>query len=330
MTSVLATSLSTLDRIRTKVRRVTGTPSPNQLTDNAIDDYINTFFLFDMPELVRLFNLRELYEFYTEKNIEVYTFPRNEFTNIYQPIYIAGYQSFFTESREQFYRIYPQLQFVRLEASGNGSSGPYNFQFENRPILRGITYPPDTTVFSQVLVSSSFGSTNVLARDDGVGGFLDENDNPLLGSIDYDTGAITGLIFSTPIPLGTGIDGQSVPFEASRPEALLFFNDVFIIRPIPDKVYQVSIEAQKRPTALLSQNATPELEEWWQFLAFGASKKILEDRQDMVAVASVLPLLNEQKRLILRRTSQQLVQERVATIYTEQVQYPYGNFFNRF
>jgi len=40
--------------------------------------------------------------------------------------------------------------------------------------------------------------------------------------------------------------------------------------------------------------------------------------------------LKEQEILCLRRTSQQLAQERVATIYSEQLVQPYGNFINRF
>lgn len=331
MTTALATSLSTLARIRTKARRLTASPSQNQLSDSDLDDYINTFILFDMPELVRLWNLREEYEFYTDPNIDAYAFPRNEFINIFQPIYIGGYQSFYSQSREQFYRIYPQLEFNTTLTNGNGTAGPYNLQFANFPVLRGYTYPPDTTIFSQVFLSFTDGAGNsIVARDDGVGGFIDETGIGLTGAINYSTGAITNLSFGSAVPSGTPIQGQSIPFEASRPEAMLFYNDTFFLRPVPDQAYSVSMEVMKRPTALLADGSNPELEEWWQFLAFGAAKKILEDRQDMVSLANIIPSYKEQMTLILRRTSQQLVQERTATIFTEQVQYPWGNFFNRF
>lgn len=331
MTTALATSLSTLQATRLKVRRLTASPSQNQISDAQLDDYINTFIIFDMPELVRLWNLREEYEFYTDPYIDAYPFPRNEFINVFQPIYIGGYQSFFSQSREQFYRIYPSLEFITTMGVGDGTSGPYSFQFSNFPMLRAYTYPPDTTIFSQVFLSFTDAAGNsVIARDDGVGGFIDESGAALVGAVDYVTGAVTGLVFGSAVPSGTTISGQSIPFEASRPEAMLFYNDTFFLRPIPDQAYTVSMEVMKRPTALLNDSANPELEEWWQFLAFGAAKKILEDRQDMTSLSNIMPMFEEQLRLVLRRTSQQLAQERTATIFTEQVQFPWGNFFNRF
>lgn len=331
MSSALATTLSTLQRIRTKARRLTASPSQSQITDAQLDDYINTFFLFDIPELLKFINLREIYEFYTDPNIEAYDFPRNSYLNIYQPIYIAGYQSFFSESREQFFRIYPQLQYLNVQGAGDGTAGPYSFQFSNFPLLRGFDYPPGTEIFSQVFFSFTDGTGNsVIARDDGAGGFLDEAGTALTGTIDYVTGAVTGLVFGSAVPSGTTINGQSIPYQASRPQALLFFNDKLILRPVPDTTYQVSMEVLKQPTALLTDNSNPELEEWWQLLAFGCAKKILEDRQDMTSLANIMPSLKEQEILCLRRTSQQLAQERVATIYSEQLVQPYGNFINRF
>jgi hypothetical protein len=334
MTAALATTLSTLTRIRTKVRRLTASPSQNQITDADLDDYVNTFFLFDMPELIRLFNLKDQYEFYTDPNVEAYAFPRNDFIDISQPIYMSGYQSFYTQSREQFYRIYPQLDFEQDVATGDGATNSFTFTLTNTPVLRGITYPPDTDVFSQVYISfTDAAGASVIRRDDGVGGFLNEDGTApagLTGTINYVTGVVTALSFGSVPPNTETITARYVAYEASRPEAMLFYNDVFILRPVPDAAYKISMEVQKRPTALLAAGDNPELEEWYQFLAYGAAKKILEDRQDSTSVTNIMPAYQEQKRLVLRRTSQQLAQERTASIYTEQVQYPWGNFFNRF
>jgi len=332
MSSALATSLSTLTRIRNKVRRLTASPSELQLATTEIDDQVNTFILFDMPEQLRLFNLREEYEFYTDPNVEAYAFPRNDYINVYQPIYMAGYQGFYTQSREQFYRIYPQLQFEENVATGDGVTNSFNLQLSNFPVLRGYTYPPDTTIFSQVFLSyTDANGLSQIARDDGAGGFVNEDGSvALTGTINYVTGAIVGLAFEFIPTNGSTITAQSIPYQASRPQALLFFNDVFILRPVPDKAYCISMEVEKRPTALLAANDNPELEEWWQYFAAGASLKVLQERQDMTSIANIMPYFKEQERLCLRRTTQQLAQERTSTIFTEQVQYPYGNFFNRF
>jgi hypothetical protein len=334
--ATISTSLSTLTRIQTKTRRLTASPSQNQLSDSELNDYINTFYLFDFPENIRLFNLRDTYEFYTDPYVDVYPFPRNTYTNIYQPLYIGGYQSFFTQSREQYFRIYPQLDYSETVGTGDGTTNSFSFTLSNFPVIRGFKYPPAELIHSQVFISYSDNNNNsIISRDNGLGGFISEDGSTLMaGTIDYITGAVTGLSFTAIPQDGATITAQYVAFVASRPEAICFFNDVFILRPIPDKAYKVSMEVQVQPTAFLaSDNSIPnnsELEEWWQFLAFGAAKKILEDRQDMSTLMNIMPMYEEQKRLCLRRTTQQLTQERSATIYTEQTQFPYGNFFNRF
>ena len=40
---------STLADIRSKVRRITARPSALQITDAEIDNYINTFYIYDFP-----------------------------------------------------------------------------------------------------------------------------------------------------------------------------------------------------------------------------------------------------------------------------------------
>ena len=55
---------SNLQAIRTKVRRLTRTPSVAQLTDDDLDNYINTFVVYDFPEQLRTFNLRQPFTFY--------------------------------------------------------------------------------------------------------------------------------------------------------------------------------------------------------------------------------------------------------------------------
>ena len=327
-----ATELSTLDRIRIKVRRLTASPSQSQLVDAEIDNNVNTFYLFDVPESIRVMNLREEFDFYTDPNVDVYPFPRNSFFNIYQPIYIAGYQSFYTQSREQFFRIYPQLEFDEDVGTGDGMTAEFSFTLNNTPVLRGYTYVPDVTIFSRVFASfTDANGDSVIARDDGAGGFI-RNDTgaAIAGTINYVTGVVTGLVFPSAPPANTIVNAQYVSYQASRPEAMLFYADTFFLRPTPDKAYKVTMEVLRQPTIMLQDVDNPQLEEWWQYLAYGAAKKILEDRQDMTSLANIMPEFKHQQLLALSRTSDQLAQERSATIFTEQVQFPYGNFFNRF
>jgi hypothetical protein len=115
---------------------------------------------------------------------------------------------------------------------------------------------------------------------------------------------------------------------------VVFFQDQFILYPVPDQAYTVSFETYKYPTALASAlNPSPQLQEWWQLLAYGAADKIFADNADFENLEKFRPLLQEQMNLCLRRTIVQQTSERVSTIYTEQSafpQYPFGNLFSGF
>jgi len=53
----MAVVSSNLQTIQQKVRRLTRSPSEAQLTDAQLNQYINTFVLYDFPEQIRTFNL---------------------------------------------------------------------------------------------------------------------------------------------------------------------------------------------------------------------------------------------------------------------------------
>ena len=151
--------MTTLLRIRKKVRRLTSTPDTIQLPDADIDDYIDTFYENDLPQHLQLFTLHKTYIFYTEPNEDQYTLPVNTWTSVGPPIYMAGYQSEFDINRDSFFQKYPILNYDENTIAGNGTSGPYSFTLSNVPVLK-----------RQVTISAidSNGDTLVLT-DDGAG-----------------------------------------------------------------------------------------------------------------------------------------------------------------
>ncbi len=77
----------------------------------------------------------------------------------------------------------------------------------------------------------------------------------------------------------------------------------------------------------MDTTASPQLNEWWQYIAYGAAKKIFEDRMDTDSVQQIMAEYKKQEALCLRRTLVQYSNERTATIYTENVA---GNGSNGF
>jgi len=64
---------ATLADIEKKVRLLTRLPSTAQLSQADLDNYINTFILYDFPEQLRTFNLRKPFSFYTNPGQDVTT-----------------------------------------------------------------------------------------------------------------------------------------------------------------------------------------------------------------------------------------------------------------
>jgi hypothetical protein len=304
--------LTALEQIQIKVRRITKMPSVNQITDAQINDYINTFYLYDMPEELRLFQQRVNYSFQTLPNVDTYDAPVQDYITFHQPLYIAGYESYLSQSETEFFRQYPKLR--QIQTVGSGDGGTFNFPFTvmNIPIIAGM-----------VLVSAG----DQYVTDDGLGVLSGTGTSS--GTVDYITGAFNVTFTSAPLS-GEDIVAQVVPYVASRPAALLYFDTTFTLRPIPDQVYTVTMDAYQKPTALLQNNDDPKLKEWWQYIAMGAAIKIFEDRGDFQLIQSFGPLFERYKNLINRRTLVQQSEMRSATIYTEQYQYQQGNYFGTF
>jgi len=334
--------MSTLSNIRTKVRRLTGRSSIQQITNAQIDEYVNTFYLFDMPENLRLFSEASTFEFMTTANVDqydlrtmqVYTYTDSSnvdqfepavdvYITLNPPVYVAGYQCFYTQDREQFFRIYPMLSQIVSTVEGDGTAGPYTTTFANVPVLQNsVTVGAiDST---DVAINCVDVPTN---RSDGT--WKQSNTNTTItGSVDYITGDLS-VTFSNTIPSGNTVTFTAVPYQPNRSQALMFYNNIITLRPVPDQSYKVQINAFKRPTQMIDDADYPELKQWWQYLAYGAAKKIMEDAQDDTGLNSLMPGYKEQERLVLRRTIVQRTNQRTATIYTDMTGFPYGNFQNR-
>lgn len=340
---------STLAAIRTKVRRLTRTPSVNQMTDAVLDEYIDTFVQYDFPEHLRLFTLRTEVSFFTLPFVDEYETGdegtdetlsnfNNKFTNVFDPVYIAGRKAYFTQSREQFYNIYPLNRTQQLVGTGNGVADSFTGTLSPRPVLQGnltFTAVDADGVNSQVLHDIPVVDADGKKTVDG--NLYQPGEEPATAptvilannTINYATGA---FIVEFPVPPATNtlVNANYRAIQVARPEAMLFWNNKFILRPVPDSVYEVNMEVSVLPTQILLSTDQPELEQWWQYIAYGASKKVFEDRMDMESIQKIMPEFKMQERLVLRRSIRQQTAERTPTIYTEQTSLGAGTGYDNF
>jgi hypothetical protein len=323
-------TLSTLANIQTKIRRITRSPSTAQLSDADINNYINNFVLYDFPEQLRQFSLRTTITFYTQPYIDTYSTNtvnaddplynfKNKYISIHEPLYIAGYQSFFTQSREQFYGIYPKVNSIQsIGFEGDGVTTHYTGTLTNPPLLMNNILFSSVDINNQGLAVVDKPVTDpITGYPETTGNLINQNGSVVVGTINYVTGAYD-ITFDYAPASGQAIDSQTVPIIVSLPQACLYYNDIFTVRPVPDQPYRVDFEAYIRPVELLAIDQQPELSQWWQYIAYGAAIKVFQDRMDLESVSLIMPEFKNQERLVIRRTIVQQTQERTATIYTEQ------------
>ena len=202
------------------------------------------------------------------------------------------------------------------------------------PFPAGVPVPFPQTNISRVqnlLITADINNgTTLHVSDDGGGNLIGDC---ISGTIDYDTGLITNLVFTSAIPQGANIQAQYNPVTLSIPLSILFFQNQFTLRPVPDKGYTIEMIAYRLPSqVLLGSNdplnpvvtGVPESREWWETLAFGAAKKIYEDRLDPDGVTLMEKSLNERYLLNETRTYAQLGKRSIATLYSDQLNYNYG------
>lgn len=305
----------TLAAIQKKVRRLTRSLSTAQLSDTDLNEYINTAVLYDFPEHLRLFALRTTLTFYTEPYVDVYetntsdtTSPlfnfKNRYVSVHPPLYIAGFQGYYSQSRNEFFGVYPFINSIAsIGTAGDGATTSFSGTLSAVPILR------NNVLFSSV----NSANAGLQLHDDGLGNLTGTG----TGTINYVTGAFT-LNFSTAPASGQAINSQTVPYVPSRPLGMLFYDEKFTLRPVPDQPYAVNIEVYARPTELLATNKSPQLEQWWQYIAYLAALKIFQDRMDTESVQQIMPELRKQECLVLRTTIVQQTNERVYTMYAQQ------------
>jgi hypothetical protein len=308
---------STLTAIRTKVRRLTRNPSPAQISDDEINEYVNTFVLYDFPEHLRLFSLRKVFTFYTEPYTEEYDSANpapelndfeNKYITVHEPVFIDGTRVQLYQDRDRFYSVYPRTNSRVTIATGDGITTDFSGTLDNAPIVK------NNVLFSAI---DSDNQSLELNDNQGGAGTVEDLTGTGTGQIDYVTGDYS-LEFFDPPAANTDVVSHTIPYVPSIPQSLLFFDNKFYVRPIPDQAYRVDMEVYQRPTELLAGNS-PELEQWWQYIAIASALKILYDRTDFETAAQLQPLLKQQELLVLRKTIVQQTNDRVYTIYADNI-----------
>lgn len=346
-------SITTLADIIVKVRKLTGSATSLQLTDSQIIDYINSFYLYDLPAQFRSLKLKDTYTFNTIRGIDTYPFDSEHFTTIQMPVFCANRTIQLFQDVWSFYAINYNWQQMQNFTQGDGTTGPFTGTCQSIPIIRSYNnnpmvqtqtaptsayLPTPTPVTFQQAIPSRVQNILITANntlgvtqnvtDDGAGNLIGDG----TGTINYNTGAIS-VTFNTAVTSGQDIQIQYNPATMAIPLSILFFQNQFTLRPVPDRGYTISMVAYRQPSQALLGSTDPdnpvltgvaELNEWWELLAFGAAKKIYEDRVDPDGISIMEVGLQKRYEVAEARTYAQLGSQRMGTMFADQLNQNYG------
>lgn len=329
---------ATLDDIRTKVRRITRTPSIQQMTDIEINEYINNFIVYDLPHNIQMVDLRRTLTFYTRPYVGLYetntvdpTDPlynfKQRYIDIFNPLYVAGFPGVMTQSREMFWSMYPQQYYVNaIPTLGNGVQRIYAGTLSYKPIIQGtLSFNSKILVgLNQVGMTVADVPNYINGRMMTTGQFRTPDGAIIAGSfINYVTGDYE-FEFPAPPMANAPIYSEYQPYTPGRPYNMLYYNSTFNFRPIPDTCYQITMDVTVKPTELIDDGDMPDIDQWWQYISYGASKRIFEDRMDLDSVQLIMNEFENQQALCLRKTIIQNSARKAVTIYNQPTNFRYG------
>jgi len=302
----------TLEQIRAKVRRITGRPSANQLSNADLDNYINDFYVYDMNAHLKPWNMRSSVSpivATTPGGDRVltagewnYLVDSNVYVNIEPPFYVGGQEIQFFQDIRAFLSYFPHPFEAQTLATGTGAAGPYTGTISNTPLL-----------YDSIFISAvDVGGNTVVANCNAAGTIT--GDVLAGGTINLNTGAVAGLTWNAGIPAGNLITVQSLSFAEGRPRAVLYLNHALTFYPVPDISYEIWCTVYYSPDEL-GAGDQPEVRQWWNLIALGAARKIFIDNLDIESLSKIQPIFDEQMRLVERRTLKQLSTQRASTIY---------------
>jgi hypothetical protein len=350
MPPTIAPPDSTLAAIQTKIRRLTVSPSEQALSTSTIQQAINTFYQQDFPYGIKLDQMRSVYTFYTTPNVDRYPLNVNFNQGVRNPVYFEGIQGFFYKDRQEFYALWPRWPTQSTLFTGDGTTQSYpDLTVNSNPFLphevtlgglgtngeqiivsddgygnmmSQVTNPvvsnPVTTSFQPGMKNTNL-SNQVLANGINYQTYPGDNVQTNIGTVDYVTGEIE-LDFSlanvTPAQ-GAAFTLWVSNYQPGRSYSLLFWNNEFTVRPVPDFTYKVEVETYLTPVQFLNTTDNPILTQWWQYLAYGAAMEILRERQDFQGVENLREGFLRQEGLVLERQGVEEIGQRNATIFSE-------------
>ena len=279
--------------MQTKFRAVVGEPSTDQLSDAQVKAYLNDYYVYTMPFELKEQITDQYLVFTTTPGIDVYAFPGGFFTDS-PGAYADGFPLIFYQDTDIFFQDWPQQYAVDNIATGDGVTTNFAGGLQNPPLIINTLFiaADDPTGFQQLLTDAGNGTLT----GDGT------------GTINYLTGAYTANFTVAPASTAN-IYAKYQGYSGNRPQGVLFFNNEFTLRPVPDQAYSIRMQGYIKPTAFTLSTDMPLQPEWGPVIVYGAALERFSDRGDVENVERYTPIFKRFENVALGRTVQQLTEQ---------------------
>lgn len=335
--STVSPSDSTMVFIRKKIRRLTASSGEQSLSTSDIDQYVNNFYSQDFPYGIKMDQMRSVYTFYTEPYRDRYPLDVNYNQGVRAPVYVEGIMGTLFKDRQQFFNVWPRWPTQFRPISGDGSTTAFSFTIpapflSKEVVIGGVDTNGNPISVSddgmgnlllnipnpQISVPSVYNPPTIPPTPPIPGMYNQNTANPGLnyvdtttknpssinyqgvGTVDYISG-VFNINFPVAPAAGTQITLWVSQYQPGRPYSLLFWNNEFTIRPIPKIIHKVEVEVYLTPVQFMNSTDVPILNQWAQYIAYGAAMEILRDRQDGDGVENLREGFMRQEGLVLER-----------------------------
>lgn len=283
----------TFANMKSKLRAVTGRPSTDDLTDDQVEAYINNAYVYVMPFELKEQITNQFLTFKTTPGTDVYAFPGGYFTDS-PGAYADGFPMIFYESPDIFFQDWPQQYAVDNIATGDGSTSTFSGGLQNPPVIIGTLF----------ITADDPTGNQQLVQDNGSGALTGDG----TGTINYLTGAYS-VTFNSPPASSANIYAKYQGYSANRPQGVLFFNNEFTLRPVPDQAYQIQMQGYIKPTLFTNDSDVPLQQEWGPVIVYNAALEVFSDNGDTENYDRYYPIFKRYENVALGRTVEQLTSQ---------------------
>lgn len=291
------------------------------LPDSTLLYYLNIEWTINVPQSFTHFGLKTINTFMTTKGQPVYPFPIGVELNFDGLVYCDGLPINLQQDPNQFQNVYGNMRSNYTPIYGNGTIGAYTCALQSFPMLPGYTDALGLLHPNVILTTTSTTGTELEVYDNGIGSMIGNGS----GTVNYQTGVISNLIFSLPVLDGAPIYANNSYYAQGRPYAVLFYQNAFSFRPVPDRPYCIQYDCYAIPQPFTETTTTLPLPSYFTLLAQGTALQVAHMIGDQSQVLKIKSAYDQSKIYIQNITTRQRANLRPSTQFFNPSGYGYTN-----